>query len=105
MNFDFVLRRNSQGWYINHLRIINNARPLNTKCIMQWREMLFLAGMDFVKQRLKYSEDEHFLNFGWWPIFLRFTPEVDISTSRYLEKKKHLINICSDFSWAKQLKF
>ena len=60
MNVDFVLRRNSQGRYINLLSIINDARHFNTEC----SDVKYYFWLNFVKQGLKYSKNDHFLVFG-----------------------------------------
>ena len=59
MNVDFVLRRNSRGRYIDLFSIFNNARHFNTEC----SDVEFCFWLDFVKQGLKYSENDHFLIF------------------------------------------
>ena len=57
MNVDFVLRRNSQGRFINLLSIINDARHYSTEC----SDVEYCFMLDLVKQGLKYSENYNFL--------------------------------------------
>ena len=60
MNVDFVLRRNSQGRYINLLSIINIARHFNTEC----SDVEYCFLLHLVIQGLKYLENGHFLVIG-----------------------------------------